>query len=902
MRVRARCSSARDGSKPMTAVRTTCPYCGVGCGLTVTPAANAAGVEIRGDPAHPANLGRICSKGAALGETLDLDGRVLHPMVRGKRVSWDEALDAVAGGFARTIDAHGPDAVAFYVSGQLLTEDYYVANKLMKGFIGSANIDTNSRLCMASAVAGYKRAFGADTVPNDYTDLEQAELLVLVGSNLAWCHPVLFQRVTAAKEANPKLRVVVIDPRRTATCDIADLFLQIRPGTDVLLFNGLLNHLRREDALDLEFLDAHTDGFGAALRVAKDSAPSLSAVAAGCGVTEEELLELYRWFARTPRTVTAFSQGVNQSTSGTDKVNAIVNVHLATGRIGKPGMGPFSLTGQPNAMGGREVGGLANQLAAHMDFAPEHVERIGRFWNAPRVAARPGWKAVDLFDAVERGAIKALWIMSTNPVVSMPDADRVRRALERCDLVVVSDCVRDTDTTRCAHVLLPAATWGEKSGTVTNSERRISRQRTFMPAPGESRPDWWIVTEVARRMGYGAAFDYQSPATIFREHARLSAFENDGRRDFDIGGVAGISDEEYDDLQPFQWPRPVGEAVGRLFSTGRFFTPNGKAQLVPTVPRAPASVPSVDYPLVLNTGRVRDQWHTMTRTGKSVRLSGHNPEPFVQLHTVDAARFGLSVGDLAEVRSPAARIVVRVDIGDAVTPGDAFVPMHWGSAFASSARVGALLAPAVDPISGQPELKCTPVSVRRYVPAWYGFVLSRTPLSLPAHSYLAQARGAGYWRYELAGEELPASWPEWADALLGSRAARVEFSDAAGGRYRGANVADERLQACVFVATTKALPSRTWLATLFASEQLTDADRLAILAGRAAKGGAETGPVVCSCFSVGRSTLLRAIRSDELVSVEQIGKALRAGTNCGSCIPELKALLATAVAAETAEA
>ncbi len=883
----------------MSAVRTTCPYCGVGCGLLARRSADSS-YEIRGDPAHPANLGRMCSKSAALGETLGLEGRLLHPVVRGERATWDQALDAVAGGFARTIAAHGPDAVAFYVSGQLLTEDYYVANKLMKGFIGSANIDTNSRLCMASAVAGYKRAFGADTVPNDYSDLERAELVVLVGSNLAWCHPVLFQRLSAAKTANPKLRVVLIDPRKTQTAEIADLFLPLRPGTDVLLFNGLLNYLRKEDALDLEFLDAHTEGFGAALRVAKESAGSIPTVAAACGLAEDDVLELYRWFARTPLTVTAFSQGVNQSTSGTDKVNAIINVHLATGRIGKPGMGPFSLTGQPNAMGGREVGGLANQLAAHMDFTPENVARVARFWSSPHVAATPGRKAVDMFDAVERGEIKAIWIMSTNPVVSMPDAERVRRALTRCELVVVSDCVADTDTTRCAHVLLPAAAWGEKSGTVTNSERRVSRQRRFLPAPGEAQPDWWIVAEVARRMGFGAAFGYDAEAAIFREHARLSAFENDGTRDFDLGGVAALSDAEYDALEPFQWPRPASaEVPRRVFADGRFFTPNGKAQLVPTVPRAPASKPSGEYPLTLNTGRVRDQWHTMTRTGVSPRLSGHHAEPFVQLHPLDAARFDLTFGDLVEVASAAARIVVRLEITDSVAPGQAFVPMHWGSVFASNARVGTLIAPAVDPISGQPELKMAAVRVRRYEPRWYGFALTHEPLALPPTTYRAVSRGVGYWRYELAGEQLPDSWPEWADGVLGARVARIEFSDVAGGRYRGASVEGEALQACLFVATAKTLPSRTWLASLFKSK-LDDADRMAILAGRAPRGALESGPVVCSCFAVGRSTLLRAIRGEGLVSVEQIGKALNAGTNCGSCIPELKGLLAQSAASATA--
>jgi len=463
--------------------------------------------------------------------------------------------------------------------------------------------------------------------------------------------------------------------------------------------------------------------------------------------------------------------------------------------------------------------------------------------------------------------------------------------------------VRDTDTTRCAHVLLPAAAWGEKSGTVTNSERRISRQRNFLPLPGEAQPDWWIVAQVARRMGFGRAFDYDSPAAVFREHARLSAFENGGVRDFDIGAVAASSDAEYEALQPFQWPRPAGVAAPkRLFADGRFFTPSRKAQLVPTPPRAPAEQPSGDYPLVLNTGRVRDQWHTMTRTGKSARLSGHHAEPFVQLHPLDAARFGLTFGDLTEVATAVGSIVVRLEITDSVAPGQAFVPMHWGSIFASNARVCALIAAAVDPISGQPELKCAPARARRYDPKWYGFALSRAPLELPATSYRAVSRGAGYWRYELAGEDLPGSWPEWADTMLGPRASRIELTDVAGGRYRGANVEGDALQACVFVATAKWLPSRNWLATLFSSRSLSDADRFAILAGKAPKGALETGPIVCSCFAVGRSTLLRAIRGDKLVSVEQIGKALQAGTNCGSCIPELKGLLAESATSVAAQA
>jgi assimilatory nitrate reductase catalytic subunit len=488
--------------------------------------------------------------------------------------------------------------------------------------------------------------------------------------------------------------------------------------------------------------------------------------------------------------------------------------------------------------------------------------------------------------------------MATNPVVSLPRAGAVREALSKLELFVVSENVQSNDTVNAgAHILLPAAAWGEKDGTVTNSERRISRQRAFLPVPGDARPDWWIVTEVARRMGFGDSFPYDSPAAIFREHARLSAFENDGARDFDLGGIMDLDDAEYDALDPFQWPRAArAVSPARLFADGKFFTPSGKAQLIPVAPQPLANPPSRDYPLVLNTGRVRDQWHTMTRTGKSARLGGHNAEPFVELNPADAARFGLALGDLAAVESAAARVIVRVEITGTVAPGEVFVPMHWGSMFASDARVGALIAPAVDPISGQPELKAAPVRVRRYEPKWYGFALSRAPLDVPPHSYRAMSRGLGYWRYELAGEELPVSWPEWADRLLGSRAARIELCDAAGGRYRGANVEGERLQACLFVATSKALPSRTWLATLFAPDRRADADRLAILAGRAPKGGVETGPILCSCFSIGRSTLLRAIRGDKLVSVEAIGKALRAGTNCGSCVPELKGLLAQAAA------
>jgi assimilatory nitrate reductase catalytic subunit len=453
--------------------RTTCPYCGVGCGVLASRRPGGE-VEIKGDPDHPANFGRLCSKGSALGETLSLDDRLLHPMVRGERASWDAALEEIARRFGQTIDEHGPDSVAFYVSGQLLTEDYYVANKLMKGFIGSGNIDTNSRLCMASAVAGHRRAFGADTVPVVYEDLELADLVVLAGSNLAWCHPVLFQRLAAARDARGT-KVVVIDPRRTATCDIADMHLALAPGSDVALFNGLLAFLADAGRIDESYVKAHTEGFEEALVTAQSC--GLASTARETGLPESDLRRFYGLFADTPRVVTAFSQGVNQSSRGTDKVNAIINCHLATGRIGRPGMGPFSVTGQPNAMGGREVGGLANQLAAHMIFEDDaHRALVRRFWQAPRLAERPGLKAVDMFDAVADGRIKAIWIIATNPVDSLPAANKVRAALRACPLVIVSDVTARTDTAELGHILLPAAAWGEKDGTVTNSERRISRR------------------------------------------------------------------------------------------------------------------------------------------------------------------------------------------------------------------------------------------------------------------------------------------------------------------------------------------------------------------------------------------------------------------------------------------
>ncbi|MGR9051992.1 MAG: molybdopterin oxidoreductase family protein, partial [Gammaproteobacteria bacterium] len=716
-------------------VKTICPYCGVGCGIeAVIEDAAAHRVTIKGDPEHPSNFGKLCSKGAALGDTVSMENRLLFPEAFGRTTDWNGALDAVAFGLKTVVEQHGPDAVAFYVSGQMLTEDYYVANKLMKGFIGSANIDTNSRLCMSSAVVGYKRAFGADTVPCSYEDLEQAELIVLAGSNAAWCHPILFQRIRKAKQDNPALKIVVIDPRFTASCDIADLHLPIKPGMDALLFNGLLSYLADTHALDAAYIAEHTEGFDQALAEARASARDLSSVAAACGLAAADLERFYTWFADIRRTVTVYSQGINQSSSGSDKCNAIINCHLASGKIGYAGAGPFSFTGQPNAMGGREVGGMANTLAAHMELEnPEHRDRVARFWKTDRIPDKPGLKTLEMFEAVEQGRIKAVWIMATNPADTLPDADRFRQALKRCELVIVSDCIVRTDTVDLAHIKLPAAGWSEKDGTATNIERRISRQRPLFSRSGDAKPDWWIVSQVAARMGFGDAFRYRSSADVFKEHAALSGFENDdqhGRRDFDISALAAIDPAAYDRLQPVQWPVNAASPSGspRLFTDGAFFTETGKARFVPVEPRPPVNAPDAEFPFTLNTGRLRDQWHTMTRTSLSAKLNGHKPEPFVEIHPVDAARLGLETRNLATIESRWGNMLARVEITETQQPGNLFVPMHWTFQQSSRGRVGAVVNPVVDPLSGQPESKQTPVRIEPYRAKWFATLLSRTSI------------------------------------------------------------------------------------------------------------------------------------------------------------------------------
>jgi assimilatory nitrate reductase catalytic subunit len=888
------------------AVRTACPYCGVGCGLLAKPD-GYGGAAVTGDPDHPANFGRICSKGSALGETLGLGSRLLHPLTRQAdgtlaQFSWSAALDQVAAGFINTIAQHGPDAVAFYLSGQLLTEDYYVANKLMKGFIGSANVDTNSRLCMASSVAGHRRVFGADTVPCTYEDIDLADLIVLVGSNAAWCHPVLYQRMIANRRERGA-KIIVIDPRRTESAQDCDLFLPIAPGMDAALFSGLFVHLVENNALNRDYIESHTTGFADALSRAREIAPSLGVTASATGLAIADVANFFEMFRTTAKVLTCFSQGVNQSAQGTDKVCTIINCHLITGRIGRPGMGPFSLTGQPNAMGGREVGGLANQLAAHMNFTPADIDRVGRFWRAPNMAQREGHKAVQMFEAIERGEIKALWVMATNPAVSLPRARTMREALRKLDLFVVSENIISNDTTNAgAHVLLPAAAWGEKSGTVTNTERRISRQRAFLPLPGEAKPDWWIVAQVARRMGFGDAFAYRSAADIFREHAALSAFENDGGRDFDIGALATLADDEFDALDPVQWPARVEsrEDERRFFSQGGFFTADRKARLIAPESPAPREVISPEFPFRLNTGRVRDQWHTMTRSGSSPRLAGHMPSPFVEVHPDDALKLGLTHDGFARVRSLYGSCVLKVVISTNQQRNSLFAPIHWSDETASHARIGELVTSATDPYSGQPELKATCAAIAPLSFAYRGFAFARGDFAWPSGtlwSRLAVANGNGYL---IATNYGPAFWRDHSQTQFGSTAEIAEYFDEPRGCFRVAAFADGRFIGCLFIAAANVSPQWEAVKTLFEAQTLGETQRRALLSGKSLDGMSDSGPLICACFGVGLNVIRDALKNGGAVNVDDIGMALRAGTNCGSCLPELKRIVAHGRIVQTA--
>lgn len=862
----------------MTETKTTCPYCGVGCGVLARVKDGI--VSVQGDEQHPANFGRLCVKGASLAETTGLEGRLLHPQLDGERVSWPQALTAAGERLRAIIEQYGPQAVAFYASGQLLTEDYYAANKLMKGFIGAGNIDTNSRLCMSSAVTGYKRAFGADVVPCSYEDVEGSDLVILVGSNAAWAHPVLYQRLVQAKQNRPEMKVVVIDPRRTATCDIADRHLAIAPGTDGGLFVGLLHALAEHGIVDERYADTP-----AALAAAEGW--TVEKVADFCGLPQNDVQAFYQEFIAAPRAITLYTMGINQSSSGSDKCNAIINVHLASGKFAREGCGPFSLTGQPNAMGGREVGGLATMLAAHMNFEPADLARVARFWGSERLAQTPGLMAVDLFSAIGRGEVKAVWIMGTNPAVSLPDSHAVSQALAGCPLVIVSEVAADTETSRYADIRFPALGWGEKNGTVTNSERRISRQRAFLPPPGDARPDWWIIAQVAGQLGYAQAFGWQHPHEVFSEHAALSGFENDGERAFDISGLAELTRAQWDALAPVRWP--VARR-GHPLDLSRGWRSDGQLRMVPVTPGEMRARRQPLYPLILNSGRVRDQWHTMTRTGNVPRLMQHIAQPIVEIAPQDAAHFSLAHGGLARVSSPRGVMVARVVVSDAQRPDSLFTPMHWNDCFARQGKVNSLVAPVVDPHSGQPESKQTAVRIAPWLPQWQGELFSRVSLALPRHVHWWRKAAPGLHHLTLCGDR------DIQAALLATcqhHGWQVQVASL-GETWHLLAWQEGRLMLGFWSSKTLPEIDVALISRAFAEAPQTLTERHALLGGRDMARPA-TGKIVCSCFSIGEKIIMEAIEKQECSTVAELGCRLKCGTNCGSCIPELKALLACTV-------
>jgi assimilatory nitrate reductase catalytic subunit len=819
--------------EPRKQVATTCCYCGVGCGVVVATHKNGI-FSVKGDAAHPANRGRLCTKGAALHLGGDTGVRLLYPEVDGERASWDEALEHAAGKFRDIIAAHGPDSVAFYISGQLLTEDYYVFNKLAKGLVGTNNVDTNSRLCMSSAVAGYKQSLGMDAPPCAYEDIDAADLILVAGSNTAFAHPIVFQRIEEARARNPGVKLVVIDPRATVTARAADLHLALKPGTDVALFNAMLHVLRRDGFLS-SFIENHTENFDKLQSLLDYWTPEKAAEV--CDLPVEKIVEAARLFGGAKAALSLYCQGLNQSSSGTWKNCALINLHLATGNIGRRGAGPFSLTGQPNAMGGREVGGMANLLSAHRDLSsPEDRAEVAKLWGIESVPGKPGKTAVEIFEAIGRGEIKAVWIACTNPAQSMPDANAVRKALERAEFVVVQEAFRDAETCDYADVLLPAASWAEKEGTVTNSERRISRVRAAIAPPGEARPDWRIGVDFALRLqgllNKKISFEYQSPEDIFNEHR-----ESTRGRDLDITGLSyGVLERD----GPQQWPYPQGAQSGRtrLYEDGVFPTPSGRARFVATDYRPPAEEPDAAYPLTLTTGRLRDQWHSMTRTGLVARLFSHSPEPEIALSVLDLKRGGFSNQDLVKVSSRRGSMLMKVRASDEMRPGDAFVAMHWGGRFTGGTGTNALTIAALDPVSKQPEFKHAAVRIEPFAARWRGAFTAAATQDLQ--------RAATRWlaRFDYAALSLV----EGPEILL-----RLEL--ATGGDPDHHALAE--------------------LEKLFGAPPAT---------------GAALARAVCACFNIAESQVRAAVASG--ATLAKLQNDLKCGTNCGSCVPELRRLVA----------
>jgi assimilatory nitrate reductase catalytic subunit len=919
----------------MHETKSTCCYCGVGCGVIIeSDSAQVTGV--RGDPTHPANFGKLCSKGSSLHLTaqpmLQKQVRALYPEMRTtrdqkrQRVDWDSCLETMADKFASCIQTHGADSVGFYISGQLLTEDYYVFNKLAKGLIGTNNIDSNSRLCMSSAVAGYKQSLGADAPPCNYEDIELADLIFIAGSNTAYAHPILYRRIEQARETNPDLKLIVVDPRRTDTARDADLHLAILPGTDVALFHGMLHLCLWEDFIDTAFIAAHTEGFAELKQTVRDFTPAYTAQL--CGIAEKDLIQAARWFGQSKAALSLYCQGLNQSSSGTAKNSALINLHLATGQIGKPGAGPFSLTGQPNAMGGREVGGMANLLSAHRDLNnPEHRAEVAAMWEISTVPEQAGKTAVELFEAVRTGEIKIIWIVCTNPAQSMPDQNLIRAALEKAELVIVQEAYHNTATVAYADILLPASTWPEKSGTVTNSERRISRVRAALPAIGEARHDWQIATQFAQILGRKLQrekpdFSYADPETIWNEHR-----DSTTGRDLDITGLSYPLLEEHG---PQQWPFPAGANAGekRLYQNHQFETVNGRARFINCSYVATAEKITPRHPFALNTGRLRDQWHGMSRTGLVAQLYAHTPEPCIEMAAQDMQRRFIHDGDFVEVSNQRGTQILRAKASDQLKAGQTFIAMHWGEEFLSGSRrsqdqadqtlfgVNSLCNPAIDPISKQPELKHSAVKITKIDLTWqfvaYVWVDSSRILELQKalrqyYPHFAYASCVLFGRERQGivfcaanATAVAAEFTTAIERLLGLHGEFVlQYGDAKRGTARRLlieNVPDLPPQKRIAgFALAGDIAAERWLKQLLLDEEVLTITPALLAQSKPTSESAlqndKDNQVVCTCFNIKAQQIKQDLLlrdGDEKKRLRSLQQSLRCGTNCGSCVPQLK--------------
>jgi assimilatory nitrate reductase catalytic subunit len=903
-------------------VKSTCCYCGVGCGVVIETE-NGAITDVRGDPDHPANRGRLCTKGATLAQTAELTYRLQYPerrRARGgsrERLDWNEALDEAAERFAETIRTHGPDSVAFFISGQLMTEDYYVFNKLAKGLIGTNNVDTNSRLCMSSAVAGYKQTLGADAPPCSYADILQAKVIFIAGANPAVAHPIIFRYVEDARAANPDLKIIVADPRRSESAEIADLHLAIKPGTDIALFNGMLNVLIAEDLVDEDYVNAHTNGFAALAEIAKSYPPAV--VAEICGVEAADIVKAARWFGGSTASLSMYCQGLNQSAHGTHNNAGIIHLHLATGQIGKPGAGPFSLTGQPNAMGGREVGGLANLLSAHRDLGnPAHRAEMARFWGVPFVPSKPGKSAVDLFKSLKSGEIKAVWIACTNPAQSLPNQAAVREALQAGEYVVLQEAYGNTDTADYADLLLPASGWGEKHGTVTNSERCITRVLPAVQAPGEARHDWEIVVDFARRLGRaldhaGAdkLFPFGDAESIFNEHR-----ESTRGRDLDITGLSYALLERDG---PQQWPYPEGASAGkvRLYEDGRFPTPDGRARFVAIEHLPTADVPAADTPISLLSGRMRDHWHGMSRTGTVPRLFNLEDEPLLAMHPCDMRHRNLESGDLARVSNARGAMTVRVAERPGLQRGRAWMPMHWGSQFMNSPGANAVACDAIDPYSMQPELKHAAVQIAKLDLPYPLAIVRRCASRSEALVMMQEARSKmaafPYATIGLYGRSSPlvvfrAAAESAVDAAqiaeldrlfaLDSDDGAIVYEDA---RRRIAKKAIAREGRLLGVRLAGETLAQSWLKQAMAEDEL-DASLIRLALAPSARPPVTMAPrnIICKCADVSDVQIHKELAAGANLSGLQ--DKLKCGTFCGSCVPDIKRLVTEFKTEETAPA